>query len=69
MAAVVPTPGQRIDLGELIAYCESKLPYFAVPRYLDIVSALPLTENGKVQKSVLRSRGVGDSTWDRHADG
>ena len=68
MVAVVPSANQSVDPRELIAYCESKLPYFAVPRYLDVVDTLPLTENGKVQKTALRSRGVGDSTWDRCTD-
>lgn len=33
------------------------------------MDALPLTENGKVRKAVLRSRGVSDGTWDREAVG
>ncbi len=33
------------------------------------VDELPLTANGKVQKFVLRERGVTDATWDREAAG
>ena len=44
---------------------QSRLPRFAIPRYLDIVDELPRTENGKVQKFRLRERGVGPATWDR----
>jgi crotonobetaine/carnitine-CoA ligase len=40
------------------------LPYFAVPRYIDVLPDLPRTENGKVQKFKLRERGVGPQTWD-----
>jgi crotonobetaine/carnitine-CoA ligase len=40
------------------------MPYFAAPRYLDFLEALPTTENGKVQKFRLRARGVGPSTFD-----
>ncbi|MBV9433237.1 MAG: hypothetical protein JO137_15555, partial [Hyphomicrobiales bacterium] len=37
----------------------------AVPRFLEFVTELPRTENGKVQKYKLRERGVGPNTWDR----
>jgi crotonobetaine/carnitine-CoA ligase len=40
------------------------MPYFAAPRYLDFLETLPTTENGKVQKFLLRERGVGSSTFD-----
>ena len=38
--------------------------YFAVPRYLEFMSELPTTENGKVRKYKLRERGVTQQTWD-----
>ncbi|MFD4507680.1 ATP-dependent acyl-CoA ligase [Streptomyces sp. NPDC058457] len=69
MAAVVVRPGHELDPVEIIRHCEKRLAYFAVPRYIDIVDALPLTENGKVRKSVLRDRGVTSGTWDREAAG
>lgn len=50
-------------------HLEPRLAYFAIPRYLDFVSDLPLTENGKIRKSVLRSQGITDRTWDREAAG
>jgi crotonobetaine/carnitine-CoA ligase len=65
MAALVARPGQRIDPAELALYCEGRLPYFAVPRYIDVLPDLPRTENGKVQKYKLRERGVSAITWDR----
>jgi len=65
MAALVPREGERIDPLELMSFCESRLPYFAVPRYVDVLPDLPRTENGKVQKFKLRERGVGAQTWDR----
>lgn len=69
MAAVVPCAGHTIDPLELIRYCEPRLPYFAVPRFLDIVPDLPKTENGKIQKFKLRERGVSASTWDLDSSG
>jgi crotonobetaine/carnitine-CoA ligase len=69
MAALIARPGQRIEPAELARFCESRLPYFAVPRYVDVLEDLPRTENGKVQKYRLRERGVTAATWDRLANG
>ena len=63
MASVVSK--ENIDPAQLCTWCESRLPRFAIPRYIDIVDDLPRTENGKVQKYRLRERGVTASTWDR----
>ena len=68
MAAVVARAGSVIDPAELAHYCTSRLPHFAIPRYIDVALDLPRTENGKVQKYKLRERGVGPATWDRGAD-
>lgn len=65
MASVIVQPESRLDVVELAQYCEARLPYFAIPRYIDIVDDLPRTENGKVQKYKLRERGVTSTTWDR----
>jgi len=64
MAAVVLHSGRALTPAELIAYCAPRLPYFAVPRYLEFLAELPMTENGKVQKYKLRERGVTADTWD-----
>ena len=65
MAAVTTRPGQVLDPADLARHCDSRLPYFAVPRYVDVLADLPRTENGKVQKYKLRERGVSARTWDR----
>jgi crotonobetaine/carnitine-CoA ligase len=67
MAAVILHPGRVLTPAELIAFCTPRLPYFAVPRYLEFVSELPATESGKVQKYKLRERGITGNTWDREA--
>jgi carnitine-CoA ligase len=69
MAAVVLEEGVDIDPLDLVRHCEPRLAYFAIPRYIDIVPELPLTENGKVRKVALRERGVTPSTWDREKAG
>ncbi|MFF1896209.1 AMP-binding protein [Streptomyces sp. NPDC058206] len=65
MVAVVPRPGRALDPGDLVRHCADELPDFAVPRYVDVVSELPLTETGKIRKAVLRARGTTAGTWDR----
>jgi crotonobetaine/carnitine-CoA ligase len=69
MAAIVTRPGAAIPPVELMQFCATRLPYFAVPRFVDFVADLPRTENGKVRKYELRERGVTASTWDREASG
>jgi crotonobetaine/carnitine-CoA ligase len=65
MAALVLHGGQRIGPAELARFCESRLPYFAIPRYIELMDELPRTENGKVQKYKLRERGITAATWER----
>ena len=85
MAAVVPVPAEvgedevmafvvlreraEPDPVELLRHCEPRLAYFAIPRYLEFLPELPLTESGKVRKHLLRERGVSATTWDREAAG
>ena len=69
MAAIVPRPGIAIDPAEVIGFCEGKLPYFAVPRFIEFADALPMTESGKVQKFRLIAAGIGPRTWDRERAG
>jgi crotonobetaine/carnitine-CoA ligase len=49
---------------ELFAFFKEKLPYFAIPRYVQVVESLPKTATMRVQKHVLRAAGVTSSTWD-----
>ena len=65
MAAVVARPGWALNPAELAQFCEGRLPYFAIPRYIDILADLRRTENGKVQKYKLLVPGVSGGTWDR----
>jgi crotonobetaine/carnitine-CoA ligase len=69
MAALVLRAGATLDVAELMRYCETRLAYFAAPRYIDVVPQLPATASGKVQKFKLRERGVTATTWDREASG
>jgi carnitine-CoA ligase len=54
---------------EIIERCVRDLPYFAVPRFVEVWTELPRTPTGKVQKNKIRERGVVATTWDREAAG
>lgn len=68
-ACVVLVPGAETDPGELFAHFEKELPYFAVPRYVELVPALPKNAIGRVLKHELRAAGVTPATWDLEALG
>jgi carnitine-CoA ligase len=69
MVTVVGRDGAAPDPAQLVARVQPMLPYFAVPRFVDVVEALPSTTDqdlyGKVRKAALREQGVTPRTWDR----
>lgn len=68
-AAILPEPGQSLAPVDIIRHCEGRIAYFAIPRYVRIVKEMPLTENGKIKKGVLRDAGVTADVWDREVAG
>jgi crotonobetaine/carnitine-CoA ligase len=71
MAYLVTAEGAEIDFAELIAFCADQMAYFMVPRYLDIVDALPKTPSQKIEKYKLAvaARERLDELWDREKAG
>jgi crotonobetaine/carnitine-CoA ligase len=69
MASIVLKEGADVTEEALVRFCEGKMSYFAVPRFVEFVAELPRTESGKIQKYKLRERGHRDGTWDREAAG
>ena len=65
MAVIVTEPGTELSAGELWAFADRRLPYFAVPRYLRFMAELPKTPSEKVRKVELRTAGVTADTHDR----
>jgi crotonobetaine/carnitine-CoA ligase len=63
IAAVAADPA--LTEAAVAAYADAVLPRFARPRYVELVEALPKTPTERVQKGLLRDRGVGVLTWDR----
>lgn len=68
-AALQPKDGVAIDPLDIMRFCEERLAYFAVPRFLRFLSEMPLTENGKIKKVVLREQAITPDMWDREAAG
>ncbi len=58
-----------LDCVELLDFCSARMPYFCVPRYVQIVDELPKTVIGRVRKDILRTRGAGPGAWDRESHG
>ena len=63
-ACIVVVPGDAPTPDELFDFFKQKLPYFAVPRYVEIVPELPRNATLRVMKHLLRARGVTAETWD-----
>jgi HIP---CoA ligase len=55
-AFVVPRPGEDVDPDEILAWSRDRMANFKVPRYVEVVDALPLNASGKVLKYELRDR-------------
>lgn len=70
-ACLVLEPGANDDfsLEKFWDYLSRQLAYFAMPRYVDFLDALPRNSNGKVTKEVLRQQGVTETTIDVEAVG
>jgi crotonobetaine/carnitine-CoA ligase len=66
-AFILPVEGEKIDLSGLIRHCASKLSYFKVPRYLEIVDSFPKTATERIQKMKLKEmeKNRSDHGWDR----
>lgn len=69
MAAVVLREGASLTAPELLDHCQPLISYFAIPRFVDFVTTLPMTENGKVKKFQLREKGITPTAWDREQHG
>lgn len=69
LAVVTPIAGGALDQTELVSFLAERIAHYMVPRFIRIVDELPKTASGKLQKHVLRSKGVTADTFDRDAAG
>ncbi len=61
--------GASVTEEELFRWCIDRLPYFALPRYIEFRAVLPRSPVGRVLKRDLRAEGVTSATWDVEAAG
>jgi carnitine-CoA ligase len=57
------------DHAALLDFCSARMPYFCVPRYLEVLDEIPKNVIARTRKDVLRRRGLGPAAWDREANG
>lgn len=62
--SLVLQPGKSLQPEDLLAYCEERMAYYMVPRYVDFRDSLPTTETHRVQKYKLVDEGVTSEMWD-----
>jgi crotonobetaine/carnitine-CoA ligase len=63
-ACIVLAPDAGVDPEALFDHFRDNIPYFAVPRYVEILDELPRNAVGRVMKHVLRNREPIGEVWD-----
>ncbi len=61
--------GAVLSEEDFCRWCAERVPYFAIPRYIEFRSDLPRNPVGRVLKYELRADGATASTWDREVAG
>jgi crotonobetaine/carnitine-CoA ligase len=69
MAYLRLAPSTRISPAELFDFFREELPYFSIPRYVELVDEFPVNAVGRIQKDRLRQLGTTPDTWDFDAMG
>ena len=69
LVCIVARDGRSPDLRDLLTFCDERMPYFAVPRYVRVVDSLPKTPTERVRKVELRDAGITADTHDRTLHG
>ena len=66
---VVLQDGATLTEEELCRWVAERVPFFAIPRYVEFRVDLPRNPVGRVLKYQLREEGATENTWDRDAAG
>ncbi|MET0378904.1 MAG: AMP-binding protein [Spongiibacteraceae bacterium] len=66
---IVKQPNNTTSEAEICLWSIERLPYFAVPRYIEFRDAIPVNPMNKVLKHQLRAEGITAATWDRQQAG
>ena len=67
-AAIVLQAGASLTAPDLLEWAQSRVPRFALPRYVEFREELPKNASGRVLKFRLREQGKTPATWDREQD-
>jgi crotonobetaine/carnitine-CoA ligase len=68
MTCIVPKPGMSLSPQEIISFCEKRMAYFMIPRYVEFTERLPKTPTERVEKYKLKATRPNENTWDREKD-
>lgn len=69
VATGAPEKPAELQPDEIFEFFKATLPYYAIPRYVELLDELPANVMGRVQKFKLVERGITDNTWDLDALG
>jgi acyl-CoA synthetase (AMP-forming)/AMP-acid ligase II len=61
-ACLVPRAGETLDFAEIVGFLRDKIAIYKLPERVEILTELPRTPTGKVQKTVLRDRVLGNAS-------
>jgi crotonobetaine/carnitine-CoA ligase len=68
-AWIVRQAAATVSPEEIVRWCEERLAYFKVPRYVEFISQLPRgAAKSEIERHTLKARGIGQA-WDRQAAG
>ncbi|NWG03499.1 MAG: ATP-dependent acyl-CoA ligase [Syntrophaceae bacterium] len=65
---IILRPNKELKPEDLIKFCEERMAYFMVPRYVEFLKEFPKTPTDRAQKFELRRRGIANA-WDREKAG
>jgi crotonobetaine/carnitine-CoA ligase len=66
---VVLREGEQLEPEDLIRFCETRMAYYMVPRYIEFRASLPKTPTQRIEKYKLQLEGNKSDTWDRETAG
>jgi len=66
-ACIVLRPGKKLEPEQLMKFCEDRLAYFMIPRYVEFVDNLPMTQQERSKNTSSRRRIVREHMGQRKA--
>jgi crotonobetaine/carnitine-CoA ligase len=69
MICVALRQGKTVTPEALLEYCQERMAYFMIPRFVRFLERLPKTPTERIQKFQLREEGITSDAWDREKEG